>query len=551
MSAMREAFKPRWDTFKEEDDTFDTYQPEAVGFTVIEGGKRDEPEAAESSSTDTDVPTPEETDTGANAPEENQPETLPEISATEDEPIPAPEVTSEVAPTVGMEQDVPTMAETLAMIEAMPKEAVVERARTLEIEDLQALGSQAKEIFGTMSDKGRAVAGALYEGINRIPGVSRLTAKAEIAYNQFFITHHERVAAIQGEKIADLSARASALNETARELEGAIETLKGLSNANFESLQKKVSKFYRERSELLSQQAQLELRQNERVTNAERFIAERDRVADRLINTYQEKLSLVDARVEKLRDDQEHLALQIEAAEHLNQDELKRLAAVEEQKKIIEQALIASGQSLAPLRSIEQEIRRGRETIAKKQAEYRDHMNTMKERINAAEAKGAPFKTRKQEFINLKRATTLPERPQPVFKESQSPQPDAAAPERTETPEGDETADFMEFLSEYIENGNSSPEETESSSDIISELIRDDVQFQEFLMDVFTGNYSDSEQSDLIHQFSESDPDRYAAESEETAPLIFESAAIALPNSATRLRISSTRDNRIVLNLIK
>ena len=152
------------------------------------------------------------------------------------------------------------------------------------------LNSDNRSFFRKMSEGGREIANQAYEGLYKIPGVDRVVGKMEIAYNEFWMHRHEEKAIEFKNKIDGFEVKIGSFDQSKKEIESVIENLKQQNIPGAESLQIKVRDIERQKMDLLNEEDRIHTKFEARENKMKLYASERDRVADKLIGRYNEKL---------------------------------------------------------------------------------------------------------------------------------------------------------------------------------------------------------------------------------------------------------------------
>ena len=506
---MSEAFKHSFEATSGEADFFEEVETSPVTLTVIEGGRNSSEEITEvNEETSPDAPFSSERSTTPN--EEK-------ISTFFDEP-------EENAASPEANED----SESSRRFE-LPS---LEQTR----QTLSVMGEKAQAFFSTLSEKGQALAGSIYEGIYKIPGVQRLAGKMEIAYNQFFVDYNQQSATNLQEKLAGNVTKMDALEQTARETEAAIEALRGLGSPNLGGLERKVIDLDKQKLNLLLGQETINQKIGARENKMEHFKGQRDIIADRLIGTYAEKLAPIERRLGTLEDSR-HIAetqAEITSAEH--EQQLGVLSGLEERRNSIAALLGNTGLSEKQVQRheilcmIDGQIADGREKIRKTEEAQQRELSTINQKISRTNGRADGYRARRDEFVRLKNSVVTPEVQANTAQETVSAetptQETATAPvenrfeteqeiQETEPEENlesgyedaDEIAELVEFLSEYLEDDKENQVTKEDKVEMLTRLLTEDPELSEFLMDIYTGPYSEQEQTELVVSFFETERD--------------------------------------------
>jgi hypothetical protein len=259
-----------------------------------------------------------------------------------------------------------------------------------------------------MSEVGAKIANQVYEGLYAIPVVNRIVGKLEIAYNQFWIDRHQEKTFQFKEKIDDLDLRVSVLDRSRKEIESAIENLKSQNIPGVESLQIKLQDIDRQKAGLLNEKDRIQSKFEARENKLKLYTNERDRVADKLIGHYEERLKPMEAELERLQtfNDQTDLLVAVTEAKH--KEQLAKLGDIEKKKTQIEEALRGTGMSEEEIRNFEaikqldnvladgrEKIRIERENLVRRRAE-------INKRIAKVDRRASSYRDKREEFVRVK-----------------------------------------------------------------------------------------------------------------------------------------------------
>lgn len=259
-----------------------------------------------------------------------------------------------------------------------------------------------------MSEKGAKIANQVYEGLHKIPGVNRIIGKLEIAYNQFWIDRHQEKAVEFKLKIGELNLRVGVLDKSKKEIESVIEDLKQQNIPGVESLQLKLQDIERQKVELLNEKDKIQSKFEARDNKIKLYTNERDRVADKLINRYEEKLKPMEAELERLQTYRDHLDLLAAVTETKHKEQLAKLDNIEKKKNQIEEALRRAGMSEGEIRrfeaikQLEEILRGGREKLRIEKENLARRKAEIDEKIARVDAKANSYRDKREEFVRVK-----------------------------------------------------------------------------------------------------------------------------------------------------
>lgn len=278
------------------------------------------------------------------------------------------------------------------------------------------LSPENKNFLGKMSEEGVKIASQVYEGLYNTPGVNRIVGKLEIAYNQFWIDKYQQKAAKFKGKMDGLDLRIGALDESKKEIESFIKSLKSQNIPGAESLQIKLQNIDRQKVELLNEKDKKQSKFEAIDNKLKLYTNERDRVADKLIGYYEEKLKPMEAELERLQTFNNQIDLLAAAAEVKNKEFLNKLDDLKKRKDQIAETLHKTGMSEKKIRKSEaikalkqienilldgqKKVRMEKENLAKRKAE-------INKRIAKVDSKANPYRDKREEFIRIKKGRPI------------------------------------------------------------------------------------------------------------------------------------------------
>lgn len=267
------------------------------------------------------------------------------------------------------------------------------------------LDSGNRGFFAKMSEDGRGIMAKMYDGLYKIPGVSRIVGKLEIAYNQAWKDRHQEKAVSLLGKMDNIEIKRSVLSQAKKEIESSIEELRRLGVPRVESLQLKLGKIDLEDAELLLKKNEIQSRFEERDNKVKLYANERDEIAGKLIGRYDEKLKPMEQELENLhalRDQADFVASAMEAK---HEEKTKEIAVLEEKRTKIAELLKKTGskdgeikKTVEPLTS---QIRAGQEKIKIEKANLARKQKEINKKIAKLDAKANPYRDKREEFVSV------------------------------------------------------------------------------------------------------------------------------------------------------
>lgn len=275
------------------------------------------------------------------------------------------------------------------------------------------LNSENQGVLGRISEGGKKIASQVYEGLYKIPGVNRVVGKLEIAYNQFWIDKHEEKAVQFKNKMDGLGLKSEAFEQSKKEIESVIQDLKQQNIPGVESLELKIKVIDQQKINLLNEKDKVQSKFEARENKTKLYTNERDRVADKLIGRYNEKLEPMEKELENLQTCKDQADLIITVTEVKHKEQAEKLDNIEKRKTQVEEALRRTGMSEKEIRKFEavktldgflnqgrENIRIEKENLAKRKAE-------INQKIAKVDAKANPYRDKREEFARVKEGRPL------------------------------------------------------------------------------------------------------------------------------------------------
>lgn len=268
-----------------------------------------------------------------------------------------------------------------------------------------------KGFFGRMSEKGKGIISGAYEGLYKIPGVSRIVGKMEIAYNQFWMDRHEKKAVSLKGKMDGLDAQLGALGQAKQEMEGNIKELQRLGVPKVESLQLKLKDIDRQSAELLSKKDATQSKFEARDNKVKLYANERDGIADRLIGRYDEKLKPMEQELEKMQTCRDQVDLLATVMEVRHNEQTTKINGIESKKTQIEEILRKTGTSEREIKktvaSLSEQVSQGREKMKKERENLKQRQDEINRKIAKLDAKANPYRDKREQFMRVKEGRPL------------------------------------------------------------------------------------------------------------------------------------------------
>ncbi len=269
------------------------------------------------------------------------------------------------------------------------------------------LSSENQNFFRRMSDKGREIVGHVYQRLHNVPVVDRTIAKMEVAYNQAWADRNEEKAVRQKEKVDSYNSRIESLNLAEKHMNSLVERMKTEGRPT-ERMELEIKKLEREKEKLAYKKDKAETKLEERSERVKKYSERRDGAADKVIDSFNEKLKPIEQELGPLKDYRDRIDLEIAVTKARHKEKLRELSELEKQKREIEEGLRQGGLSERKigrnkiLKEIEKQIREGRHEIRQEQENLERKRQAINERILEVEAGFNHYKTKQEKFIRVK-----------------------------------------------------------------------------------------------------------------------------------------------------
>lgn len=275
------------------------------------------------------------------------------------------------------------------------------------------LNSGNQGLLSRMSEGGKKIAGQAYDGLYKIPGISRVVGKTEIAYNQFWINHHEKKAAEFKNKMDGIDLQIGLFDQSKREIESVTGRMKQQNISGIASLQIRLGDIDRRKMGLLNNKDKVQTKFEARESKMKLYTNERDHIADKLIDRYGEIARPMEKELEKLQTDKDGADLITAVIEAKHKERNIELDNLEKGRVRLIENLRRTGMSVAKIRNLE-----AVKAISSHVAQDRASMRTEKENlarrkseinreIAKLDARANPYRDKKEEFVRVKEGRPL------------------------------------------------------------------------------------------------------------------------------------------------
>ncbi len=282
------------------------------------------------------------------------------------------------------------------------------------IKDIESyLCPQNQESLKKMPAGGKKIISQIYEGLYKIPGVNRIVGKLEISYNQFWLDKHEKRAVDLKGKIDGLDMQIGTLDQSKKEIESVIEDLKQQKIPGVESLQLKLKDIDRQKIDSLNKKDKIQSEFESRENKVKLYANKRDKIANKLIEHYDEKLMPMEKELKRLHSHVKHIDLLIAVTKEKHRDLLSGLDHIEKQKTKIEELLRKNGmpekeiKKDVTIKKLENLLIQGRKKIKAENDILTQKKDEINSKIAKIDAKANQHRDKRGEFIRVKEGRPL------------------------------------------------------------------------------------------------------------------------------------------------
>ncbi|HSR89483.1 MAG TPA: hypothetical protein VLK22_03795 [Candidatus Udaeobacter sp.] len=239
-------------------------------------------------------------------------------------------------------------------------------------------------------------------------GVNRILGRMEIAYNQFWVNRHEKKAVQLKNKIDGSDLKIRALEQSKQEIALAIGDLKAQNIPGSETLKLKIKAIDQEITGFSNTRDAVQSKLEERENKAKLYTNKRDRVADKLIGHYDEKLEPMEEELENLQTCKDQVDLVMAVTEAKHGEQLEKLNNIKKRKTQLENALRTTGmsekqvQKFEAVKALTDLLVQGREKVRLEWDDLMQRKARINEKIADVDAKANPYRDKREKFARVK-----------------------------------------------------------------------------------------------------------------------------------------------------
>ncbi len=269
------------------------------------------------------------------------------------------------------------------------------------------LSSKGREFIQNMPENAKRVASSMYEGIYRIPGVNRVVAKAEIAWNQVWIDRKQDRIIELNDKVREITAETATLDESEAALNESLEIIRSQGFSGTAKIEKSLRKIASRKSELSEKKLVAESKVSRKQESMDSFVEKRNEITDRMVDKYGERMKPLETKLENLRGLQDALEFQTAIMEADHADKMIEIAKLDEKRTKVYNALRGAGQldkngNHPALNQFDSVINASKMRIAWAEATVKAKKKDIETRISETDAKANVYKGKQREFSAVK-----------------------------------------------------------------------------------------------------------------------------------------------------
>ena len=289
--------------------------------------------------------------------------------------------------------------------EKLAKSALGKRA--IEINLLKVISYDSKSIFEKMSDKAKKIAGAVYEGVYRMPVANRVVGKMEIAYKQKRIDIYDKKMAKRKNKLDAIDYRLNIFQTAEEELRQHKEELEKEGVPGTASLEIQLKKIAQQKEKFLNKRDKMQTKFEAKENKRDLFIEKRDVVAKKLIDYYEEKLRPYEQKLESFNKEKARWQQLLQETESRHQNIEQQLKELEDKKTHLEELYREMGWSerkikhAEVIKGIEKHVASKRKQLHSERESIEKEILKNQKKISKLETKTNPYLDKKQAFIRV------------------------------------------------------------------------------------------------------------------------------------------------------
>jgi len=273
---------------------------------------------------------------------------------------------------------------------------------------LPDLSIDNKGIFSKLSENAKEIASKAYEGLYEIPVVNRIVGKMEISYNQFWLDRNEEKSLKLKSKIDSYDQKSAGLDDSKKKIEEAIASLQADKIPGFDILKLKAKEIEEQKEAIANKRDGAYSKFEGRRAKVGEYAERRDKIADKLVDHYEEQLKPIEENLESLNKSREQIKSSDAVFEARFKEQEASLQSVEDKRKMIKERCVAVGMtekqinSEPHMRNLDEEVKRGRELIAAQRKIISERFMAINRKIIEAADKSYPYRVKRNEFLRVK-----------------------------------------------------------------------------------------------------------------------------------------------------
>jgi len=274
---------------------------------------------------------------------------------------------------------------------------------------VNCLNTKNKEFFVKMSEVGKNIVNKACEGFKK----NTIIKKFEIVHNQFWADKHQEKILKLKNKIDSFDSRIDALSEAKKEVIISIEDLKKQKIPGADSLMLKIQDIEQQKIDLLNKKDKIQTKLEGRENKMNLYINERDRIVNKFIEKYNEKLKPLEKNLENLHTEKNRINLFTAVSEAKHKEQLIRLDEIKTRREKIIQTLINVGMSERKImkneaiKELDKMIKKIPIKIQKEEENLINEKIKINKQIANIDAKAEPHRNKRQKFARIKQKRPL------------------------------------------------------------------------------------------------------------------------------------------------
>lgn len=241
--------------------------------------------------------------------------------------------------------------------------------------------------------------------------INSVVNKLKILYNKFQLNKNEKKRNTMERQMSDFDVSVNKLDQSKKDIEIVIDDYKKKNISGIESLQLESRIIDKQKTAILNKKNNVQNKIEIRESKVKYYANEKNRITDKLINYYNEKLKPIEDELEVLKDNKKYIDTEVATFEANNIKMISNIDKLEQQKSNIEENMRNFNTKEQTIKSsvkkLEKIIKKERTHISIKTSQFTKRINNLNidKEITRAETQVNLYKNKKNELVHIKQNT--------------------------------------------------------------------------------------------------------------------------------------------------